>query len=126
MVLGQGEGVWPRLGNIDGQTQTSNLLSHPITFLSAPGIDFNAGAASRSELSKYFLSDQESSDDLNCTGFIFAFFTIIFEIEIFAYIQLPCLCHRGIKVQWMGLNFSPFRQSGNSLLQGIICSPPPP
>lgn len=30
----------------------------PVTFLSAPGIDFNAGAAARTELNKYFLRGQ--------------------------------------------------------------------
>ena len=29
---------------------------HPVLFLSAPGIDFNAGAASRAEMQKYFFA----------------------------------------------------------------------
>ena len=30
---------------------------YPITFISAPGIDFNSGAASRAEMGKYFYTD---------------------------------------------------------------------
>eukprot|EP00667_Euglena_gracilis_P007457 EG_transcript_7535 len=51
-VSGQGHFF---VGN-DNQIQAKPDV--PVTFLSAPGIDFNAGAAARTEMNKYFLKDR--------------------------------------------------------------------
>eukprot|EP00667_Euglena_gracilis_P007109 EG_transcript_7172 len=51
-VVGQGHFF---VGN---HNQIQAKPAYPVTFLSAPGIDFNAGAAARTEMSKYFLKDR--------------------------------------------------------------------
>eukprot|EP00668_Euglena_longa_P001367 GGOE01001620.1.p1 GENE.GGOE01001620.1~~GGOE01001620.1.p1 ORF type:complete len:1871 (-),score=629.58 GGOE01001620.1:50-5662(-) len=43
---------------VGNHNQIQPKTHFPVTFLSAPGIDFNAGAAARTELNKYFLRDK--------------------------------------------------------------------